>query len=89
MFTNAINPIQSNCGLAALRIVRSYEGQQLRTKVLENGKYLREKLQSKNIKVLGQVSPIVCVRIGNETQARIVAKILMDNGKHIAIQIFM
>jgi glycine C-acetyltransferase/8-amino-7-oxononanoate synthase len=42
MFTNAINPIQSNAGLATLRMARSYLGKQLRTKVLENGKYLRE-----------------------------------------------
>ena len=44
MFTNAINPIQSNCGLAALRVVKSYQGAQLRDDVLEKSKYLRNKL---------------------------------------------
>jgi len=83
MFTNAINPIQSNAGLATLRIVRSYLGKQLREKVLENGNYLRQILTKKGYQVLGRVSPFVCVRIGNEAEVRMIAKILMDNSKNI------
>ena len=41
LFTNAINPIQSNAGLASLRMVRSQMGTQLRTEVLSNAHYLR------------------------------------------------
>jgi glycine C-acetyltransferase len=44
MFTNAINPVQANCALATLRIIRSEEGKTLRKKVLSNCKYLRSKL---------------------------------------------
>jgi hypothetical protein len=41
MFTNAINPIQANCGLATVRIARSQLGKELREKVLGNSAYLR------------------------------------------------
>lgn len=88
MFTNAINPIQSNAGLATLRMARSYLGRQLREKVLQNGTYLRQILSNKGYKVLGRVSPFVCVRIGNEAEARVIAKILSDNSKNIFIQIY-
>ena len=35
MFTNAINPIQANCGLATLRMTRSELGNQLRKRSLQ------------------------------------------------------
>lgn len=79
MFTNAINPVQANSALATLRVVRSEEGRQLRTKVLKNGALLRGLLAGKGFQVLGRVSPFVCVRVGNEIVARIITRILMDN----------
>ena len=55
----------------------------LREKVLENGNYLRQILTKKGYQVLGRVSPFVCVRIGNEAEVRMIAKLLMDNSKNI------
>lgn len=66
MFTNAINPIQSNCGLITVRMASGQLGKIHREQVLENGKYLRESLKSKGHQVLGRVSAFVCVRVGNE-----------------------
>ena len=77
MFTNAINPVQSNCGLATLRMVRSQLGKELREKVLSNSEFLREKLRNKGFKVLGRVSPFICVDVGNEVFARMITKALM------------
>lgn len=65
MFTNAINPIQSNSGLATLRMARSELGRQLRDKVMSNSTYLREKLASNGLQPLGRVSPFVCVKVGD------------------------
>lgn len=79
MFTNAINPVQSNCGLATLRMARSHMGHSLREKVLYNANYLREKLTARGHKVLGRVSPFVCVCVGKEVLARMITKTLMEN----------
>lgn len=54
--------------------------------MLSNAKYLREGLSALGHNVLGRVSPFVCVKIGNEVMARIVVKILMENGKFEDIQ---
>jgi len=83
MFTNAINPVQANSALAALRIVRSQEGKQLRTKVISNSTYLRTKLASLGHTALGRISAFVCVRVGKEIIARLIVRILMDNCKNI------
>lgn len=53
--------------------------------MLKNSSYLRNALEAKGLKVLGRVSPFVCIRVGNEIVARIVSRILMDNGKYIVI----
>lgn len=34
MFTNAINPVQANSALSALRVIKSHEGKLLRTSLL-------------------------------------------------------
>ena len=44
MFTNAINPVQAATSLANLRILSSEHGAILRRQVMENYKYLRQKL---------------------------------------------
>ena len=82
MFTNAINPVQSNCGLATLRMMRSQLGQQLQEKVMENSTYLREQLTSRGHRVSGRVSPFVCVPVGEEVLARMIVKALMENSKN-------
>ena len=87
MFTNAINPVQSNCGLATLRMARSQMGKSLREKLLNHSTYLREKLASKGFKVLGRASPFVSVCVGKEVLARMIVRALMENSKHAMIQI--
>lgn len=79
MFTNAINPIQSNCGLATLRMMRSELGKQLVENVMDNSKYLRQQITAKGYRVAGRVSPFVCVPVGQEILARMIVKTLMEN----------
>jgi 7-keto-8-aminopelargonate synthetase-like enzyme len=86
MFTNAINPVQANCGLATLRMARSRLGGQLREKLLSNSSALREKFEQKGYKPLGRVSPIVCLRVGHEVLARMIVKALMENGTFLSMQ---
>lgn len=45
--------------------------------MLSNAEFLREKLSNKGYKVLGRVSPFICVDVGNEVFARMITKALM------------
>lgn len=48
--------------------------------MLGHSAYLRDKFSSKGYQPLGRVSPFVCVKVGNEVYARMIAKALMENG---------
>lgn len=85
MFTNAINPIQCNSGLATLRMARSELGRQLRGQVLSNSTYLREKIAAKGLQPLGRASPFVCVKVGSDVLARIILRIMMENGVFVTL----
>ena len=41
---------------------------------------MRDQFSKRGYTVLGRVSPFICVRVGHEVFARIIAKILMENG---------
>jgi len=47
---------------------------------MENVLYLREKLIKMGYIVLGIPSPIVPLVVGNETKARLVTRIMLNNG---------
>ena len=65
MYTNALTPIQAATSLSNLRILKSELGKQKRKKVLENYKYLRNKLEAKGYTVFGNPCPILPLLVGN------------------------
>lgn len=79
-FTNALSPVQAATVSAALEIVRSQEGRDLRRKLMENIVYLRTEMEKIDLEVLGEPSPIVPVRVGGEALGRFAARHLPKMG---------
>jgi glycine C-acetyltransferase len=73
-FSNALSPVQAMVVLKAFDIVESAEGFALRTKLMGNVLGLRQNLQLAGFEVYGDPSAIVCVKMGNEGLARLVAE---------------
>jgi len=73
-FSNALSPVQATIVLKAFEIVESAEGYALRTKLIGNVLSLRQNLQQAGLAVYGEPSAIVCVKMGNEGLARLVAE---------------
>jgi 7-keto-8-aminopelargonate synthetase-like enzyme len=73
-FSNAMSPVQATLVQKAFDIVDSVEGQMLRTKLMKNILSLRTHLQEAGFEIYGDPSPIVCVKMGNEGLARLVAQ---------------
>jgi 7-keto-8-aminopelargonate synthetase-like enzyme len=79
-FSNALSPVQCASILAALDIVRSEEGKQLRQKLMDNILYLRAEMQRAGLETLGDPSPIVPVRVGIEGMGRFASRHLSQMG---------
>jgi glycine C-acetyltransferase len=79
-FSNAMSPVQATIVLKAFDIVDSAEGGMLRAKLMRNIFSLRHHLQQVGFEVYGDPSPIVCVKMGNEGLARLVAQRLPNLG---------
>ena len=79
-FSNAISPVQSAIVLAALDIIQSSEGAQLRQDMIENSKYLRRSLILNNFEVMGAPSAIVPVLLGDMEKSRLIARETLQNG---------
>ena len=79
-FTNALSPVQAAVVQQALRIVRSAEGDQLRTRLLSAILSLRNALQTRGIEVMGVPSPIVPALLGHEGIGRIATSICFRMG---------
>jgi glycine C-acetyltransferase len=73
-FSNALSPVQAEVVLKAFEIVESTEGVALRAKLMSNVLSLRHHLKQAGLEVYGDPSAIVCVKMGNEGLARLVAK---------------
>lgn len=73
-FSNALSPAQAASVVAALDIVRSDEGRQLRRALMDNVLYLRRRLQDARFEVLGDPCAIVPVKVGAEGHARLAAQ---------------
>ena len=80
MYSNGLSPVQSAVALEALCIVRSEEGDALRTRSYDNILRLRAGLESRGIECLGNPSNVVPVMCGDETVAKITARLLEENG---------
>ena len=79
-FSNALSPAQAGTILKAFEIVDSEDGQALRHKMLTNVVSLRSALRLAGLDFYGDPSAIVCVKMGSEGLARLVARRLIDLG---------
>jgi glycine C-acetyltransferase len=73
-FSNAMSPVQATIVLKAFEIVESAEGRVLRGKLMRNVLSLRQHIADAGLEVYGDPSAIVCVKMGNEGLARLVAQ---------------
>ena len=79
-FSNALSPVQCASVLAALEIVRSEEGRQLRRRLMDNILLLRAEMNKEGLETLGDPSPIVPVQLGLEGVGRYASRHLMALG---------
>ncbi|MBI5767219.1 MAG: pyridoxal phosphate-dependent aminotransferase family protein [Verrucomicrobia bacterium] len=79
-FSNALSPLQVAVALAALRIVRSPEGDRRRHGLLCAANALRGGLAAHGVPVLGLAGPLVPAHVGRGDIARMAAKFASDNG---------
>lgn len=79
-FSNALSPPQTAIILEALKVVRSQEGDALRSALMTNILRLRSALQGHGLSVMGEPAPIVPVLIGREDHARLASRILPSKG---------
>ena len=79
-FSNALSPVQAAVVLAALRIVDSPEGAELREHTMKAIRAMRAAFEDHGITCLGEPSPIVPVLVGNEAVARLAYRLLRNSG---------
>jgi glycine C-acetyltransferase len=79
-FSNALSPMQAATVLKAFEIIESDEGLKLRQKLMANILSLRAQLIESGFEVYGDPSAIVCVKMGSESLARLVARRLPEQG---------
>jgi 7-keto-8-aminopelargonate synthetase-like enzyme len=79
-FSNALSPIQAAVALKAFEIIESDEGMARRAALMRNILSLREKLAAAGMRVYGDPSAIVAVKMGTEALARLVSRELSHMG---------
>src|SRR5438067_1059868 len=79
-FSNALSPAQAAIVTKCFEIVDSAEGATLRQKLMANIQALRELLHRCDFETYGDPSPIVCVKMGAESLARLVSRRLPSAG---------
>jgi 7-keto-8-aminopelargonate synthetase-like enzyme len=80
--SNALSPVQHAVVLAALKIIRSAEGDRRRTGLLAAAHALRGGLVAQQQAVLGAPGPIVPVLVGRDDVARTAIKLAAEAGVH-------
>jgi glycine C-acetyltransferase len=78
--SSALSPIQASTITTAFDIIESPEGESLRQALAGNIERLRGKLVEAGLEIMGAPSPIVCVKMGDEGLARLVARRLPEAG---------
>jgi glycine C-acetyltransferase len=73
-FSNAMSPVQAATVTKAFEIVQSDRGQRLRSLLMERINQLRTALATEGLQTMGDPSPIVPVRVGEEALARLVSR---------------
>ena len=79
-FSNALSPLQVGVADAALQIIRSCEGDELRSQALNNINRLRESFAQRGVECLGEPSNIVPVNVGDEILAKQMSGMLEGKG---------
>jgi glycine C-acetyltransferase len=79
-FSNALSPVQAATVLKAFEIIESAEGKSQREALMTNVLSLRHHLEEAGLEYYGDPSAIVCVKMGSEALARLVAKRLPKMG---------
>lgn len=80
IFSTSLPPAVLAASLAAVRLVRSDEGEQLRRQLAENGRMMRMLLMEQGLHPPGGITPIIPVLVGDsETAIRFSAR-LLDEG---------
>jgi glycine C-acetyltransferase len=79
-FSNALSPAQAATVSAALDIIQSDEGRELRQRLMDNILYLRAELENIGLEVFGEPSPIVPASAGNEALGRLISRHLPKMG---------
>ena len=91
LFTASNVPASLGAALAALRIIRSSEGPQLFSRVLDNAAYLKDGLAALGFKVVedpsGIVTPVVPVVVGDDWKAVLLWRALYDAGVYVNVAI--
>jgi glycine C-acetyltransferase len=86
--SSALSPVQAATVLKAFEIVESPEGQQLRDRLMSNAVSLRRRLAEAGFEAYGDPSPIVCVKLGSESLARLVSRRLQEAGVIVSLMEF-
>jgi glycine C-acetyltransferase len=73
-FSNALSPVQAATVAKAFEIVQSEKGRGLRSVLMNRIRQLRQDLSTAGLQCLGNSSPIVPVRVGDEALARMVSR---------------
>ena len=73
-FSNALSPVQAATVTKAFEIVQSEKGRHLRSVLLNRIHQLRDALTTEGLQHMGNPSPIVPVRVGDEALARLVSR---------------
>lgn len=79
-FSNALSPASAAIVGKCFDIVASEEGEQRRAKLMGNINMLRGLLNECGMEVYGDPSPIVCVKMGHESLARLTSRHLPGHG---------
>jgi glycine C-acetyltransferase len=73
-FSNALSPVQTATVTKAFEIVQSERGRHLRSVLMSRIHQLRDALTTEGLQYMGNPSPIVPVRVGDEALARMVSR---------------
>jgi glycine C-acetyltransferase len=79
-YSSTLSPIQAATAMKAFELIESAEGQALRERLMGNILRLRGQLVDAGFEVYGEPSGVVCVKIGAEGLARLVARRLPEAG---------
>jgi 8-amino-7-oxononanoate synthase len=97
MFTAAAVPAATGAALAAVRVIRSAEGQELFRRLLDNAGYLERGLTELGFEVVGAgtgpdgsplATPIVPVVVGDDWQAVMLWRALYDAGVYTNVALY-